>query len=70
MKGKYKKHDDIAVDPDESIYCLCDQISHREMIVCCDNDMSNWMVLFFLFHYQQNQKLNGFAPSVVDIFQI
>lgn len=48
-KGKYKKQqkdnsptldedDDIAVDPDEPTYCLCDQISYGEMI-CCDNDL-------------------------------
>lgn len=48
-KGKYKKqqkdnspslddNDDIAVDPDEPTYCLCDQISYGEMI-CCDNDL-------------------------------
>jgi len=37
-KGKYKKHDDIAVGPDEPTYCLCDQISYGEMI-CCDNDL-------------------------------
>jgi len=30
-KRKYKKHDDIAVDPDECAYCLCDQISYEEM---------------------------------------
>ncbi|KAF0704876.1 chromatin modification-related protein YNG2-like, partial [Aphis craccivora] len=37
-KGKYKKHDNIAVDPDEPTYCLCGQISYGEMI-CCDNDL-------------------------------
>ncbi|XP_025192588.1 inhibitor of growth protein 2-like isoform X1 [Melanaphis sacchari] len=48
-KGKYKKQqkdnspsldddDEIAVDPDEPTYCLCDQISYGEMI-CCDNDL-------------------------------
>lgn len=48
-KGKYKKQqkdnspsldddDDVAVDPDEPTYCLCDQISYGEMI-CCDNDL-------------------------------
>lgn len=48
-KGKYKKQqkdnspslddeEDIAVDPDEPTYCLCDQISYGEMI-CCDNDL-------------------------------
>lgn len=48
-KGKYKKQqkdnspsldddDEVAVDPDEPTYCLCDQISYGEMI-CCDNDL-------------------------------
>lgn len=48
-KGKYKKQqkdispsfdddDDIAVNPDEPTYCVCDQISYGEMI-CCDNDL-------------------------------
>ncbi|XP_014218838.1 inhibitor of growth protein 1 [Copidosoma floridanum] len=30
--------DDIAIDPDEPTYCLCDQISYGEMILC-DNDL-------------------------------
>ncbi|XP_011303697.1 inhibitor of growth protein 1 [Fopius arisanus] len=30
--------DDIQVDPDEPTYCLCDQISYGEMILC-DNDL-------------------------------
>jgi hypothetical protein len=29
---------EIAIDPDEPTYCLCDQISYGEMI-CCDNDL-------------------------------
>ncbi|VVC39210.1 Zinc finger, PHD-type,Zinc finger, FYVE/PHD-type,Inhibitor of growth protein, N-terminal histone- [Cinara cedri] len=48
-KGKYKKQqkdnspsidddEELAVDPDEPTYCLCDQISYGEMI-CCDNDL-------------------------------
>lgn len=32
-------HDDeIPIDPDEPTYCLCDQISYGEMIMC-DNDL-------------------------------
>ncbi|KAL4100964.1 hypothetical protein QTP88_020987 [Uroleucon formosanum] len=49
-KGKYKKQqkdnspsldddDDIAVDPDEPTYCLCDQISYGEMICYRPNIM-------------------------------
>lgn len=30
--------DDLAIDPDEPTYCLCDQISYGEMILC-DNDL-------------------------------
>lgn len=30
--------DEIAIDPDEPTYCLCDQISYGEMILC-DNDL-------------------------------
>ena len=30
--------DDQAIDPDEPTYCLCDQISYGEMILC-DNDL-------------------------------
>lgn len=30
--------DDITIDPDEPTYCLCDQISYGEMILC-DNDL-------------------------------
>ncbi|GLH12271.1 hypothetical protein R5R35_000228 [Gryllus longicercus] len=30
--------DELAIDPDEPTYCLCDQISYGEMILC-DNDL-------------------------------
>lgn len=30
--------DDNTIDPDEPTYCLCDQISYGEMILC-DNDL-------------------------------
>lgn len=30
--------DDLTIDPDEPTYCLCDQISFGEMILC-DNDL-------------------------------
>ncbi|XP_015589930.1 inhibitor of growth protein 1 [Cephus cinctus] len=30
--------DDLTIDPDEPTYCLCDQISYGEMILC-DNDL-------------------------------
>ncbi|XP_033224872.1 inhibitor of growth protein 1 isoform X1 [Belonocnema kinseyi] len=30
--------EDLAIDPDEPTYCLCDQISYGEMILC-DNDL-------------------------------
>ena len=32
------QEDDLAIDPDEPTYCLCDQISYGEMILC-DNDL-------------------------------
>lgn len=30
--------EELAIDPDEPTYCLCDQISYGEMILC-DNDL-------------------------------
>lgn len=30
--------EEVAIDPDEPTYCLCDQISYGEMIMC-DNDL-------------------------------
>lgn len=32
------RDDELAIDPDEPTYCLCDQISFGEMILC-DNDL-------------------------------
>jgi inhibitor-of-growth protein 1 len=32
------REDELAIDPDEPTYCLCDQISYGEMILC-DNDL-------------------------------
>lgn len=32
------RDDEMLVDPDEPTYCLCDQISYGEMIMC-DNDL-------------------------------
>lgn len=32
------REEEIAIDPDEPTYCLCDQISYGEMILC-DNDL-------------------------------
>ncbi|XP_039289458.1 inhibitor of growth protein 1 [Nilaparvata lugens] len=32
------REDEIPIDPDEPTYCLCDQISYGEMILC-DNDL-------------------------------
>lgn len=32
------KEEEPAIDPDEPTYCLCDQISYGEMIMC-DNDL-------------------------------
>lgn len=41
------RDDELAIDPDEPTYCLCDQISFGEMILC-DNDLCpiEW------FHFQ------------------
>lgn len=32
------REEEVAIDPDEPTYCLCDQISFGEMIMC-DNDL-------------------------------
>ncbi|XP_046670011.1 inhibitor of growth protein 1 [Homalodisca vitripennis] len=32
------REEELAIDPDEPTYCLCDQISYGEMILC-DNDL-------------------------------
>lgn len=32
------RDEELAIDPDEPTYCLCDQISYGEMILC-DNDL-------------------------------
>lgn len=32
------RDEEVAIDPDEPTYCLCDQISFGEMIMC-DNDL-------------------------------
>jgi len=32
------REEEMQVDPDEPTYCLCDQISYGEMIMC-DNDL-------------------------------
>lgn len=33
-----QREEETAIDPDEPTYCLCDQISYGEMIMC-DNDL-------------------------------
>ena len=36
--------EDIAVDPNEPLYCICKRVSFGEMI-CCDNEgaISHWL---------------------------
>jgi len=70
-KTKKNGNRDIAVDANEPTYCICKQISYGEMI-CCDNDLCplEWFHFSCISLSTKHQKVDGFAPSVVEMIQI